>query len=269
MIRRMRLLLRRPAFLFVSFFCLAWLSDRAGALPTCWLTPHGTRKIEVVRVLDGDTIEDACGYRLRLVGVDTPEKDTPWGPAAAEFTRTWLAAAGDDLRVSYCRPAPEDRYGRRLGRLHLRNGEHLATALLAAGRAYPLHMAPCGTPWQVGDLAAFHAAREARRGQWAHWDEAPRDVRRAIAERGWLQVAGTPTSRYDEVDRSTIRLRGGRGLRVEFYGDAITRAPAVGQPVTLEGWIGAKGPAVMRIRDPRAVVSAWSPSGSSGKAPRR
>lgn len=266
MTRQFRLLLRRPAFFFVSFFCLAWLCDRAGALPTCWLTPHGTRRIEVVRVLDGDTIEDACGYHLRLVGVDAPEKDTPWGPAAAEFTRTWLAAAGNELRVSYCRPAPEDRYGRRLGRLHLRNGEHLATALLAAGRAYPLHIAPCGTAWQVDDLAAFHAARQKRRGQWRNWDERPHDVRQAIAERGWLRVAGTAISRFDDADRTTVRLRGGRGLRVEFYGEAIARAPAIGESVTLEGWIGANGPAVMRIRDPWAV-SAWSPPGSSGKDP--
>ncbi|MCL2232661.1 MAG: thermonuclease family protein [Treponema sp.] len=63
----------------------------------------------VVRVIDGDTIELAGGERVRLIGVDAPERGRPGANEAAQFVRertegrtVWLEADG----------ANQDRHGR-------------------------------------------------------------------------------------------------------------------------------------------------------------
>jgi len=57
----------------------------------------------VLRVIDGDTIELANGERVRLIGVDAPERGRPGANEAAQFVRervegrtVWLEADGND-----------------------------------------------------------------------------------------------------------------------------------------------------------------------------
>jgi endonuclease YncB( thermonuclease family) len=263
--------LRRKAFLFVVFFMVGWVADRTGITPRCLQSPHGERPVDIVRVLDGDTVVDSCDNRLRIVGIDTPERDTPWGPAAADFTRAWLAAAPAELTVLHCKPAPEDRYGRRLVRLHRGDGHDLSADLLAAGWAYPLHMAPCGTPWQADDLQAFRDAKAARRGLWRNWDARPRDVRTALAERGWLRVRGEVSTISPRGEDTALRLRGGRGLSVTLSGEAARADLQVGDVIIVEGWIGPRSPARMRVRDSDAIhkvaISSARRRGSAGRGP--
>jgi endonuclease YncB( thermonuclease family) len=45
---------------------------------------------EVNRVIDGDTIELAVGVRVRLYGVDTPERGQPGFAKATEFTKDFI-----------------------------------------------------------------------------------------------------------------------------------------------------------------------------------
>ena len=81
----------------------------------------------VVRVVDGDTYDVLAGgvrYRVRLLGVDAPEPDQPFGHHASDSVarllgsapRVWLARRGVDL------------YGRTLAtvRLPVANGPALA-----------------------------------------------------------------------------------------------------------------------------------------------
>lgn len=270
-----RVLLRRSSFLIVFLLFLGWAADRGDLTPRCLRAPHGERPVAITRVVDGDTLADDCDRRLRIVGVDTPERDTPWGPTATAFTRDWIAADPDGLTVLHCRAAPEDRYGRRLVRLRRRDGEDLATALLRAGQAWPLHMPPCGTPWQSTDLAAFREARDARRGLWHDWDGRPHSVSNALAVRGWLRVRGEIAAiGAPEGSVRSLRLAGGRGLRVDLSGAWAAALPlAVGDVVEVEGWIGSRNPARMRVRDREALrttpVNSSRRSGTSGTGPPR
>ena len=71
---------------------------------------------DVVRVIDGDTIEirfiDGAIERLRFIGVDTPEKGDPYGAEATSYTSKALASK----KIWIERDAGErDRYGRLLG----------------------------------------------------------------------------------------------------------------------------------------------------------
>ncbi len=66
----------------------------------------------VARVIDGDTFELKGGDRVRLLGIDTPEKDEPYyDEAKQEMTRLSL---GKTVRLEYVNNR-RDHYGRLLG----------------------------------------------------------------------------------------------------------------------------------------------------------
>lgn len=63
------------------------------AVPEPELLPAAGIELLVERVIDGDTLLMAGGYRVRLIGVDAPETKhpslppEPWGAEACEFAR--------------------------------------------------------------------------------------------------------------------------------------------------------------------------------------
>lgn len=104
---------------------------------TTWTYPRSI----VRRVVDADTLdvtldlgmEVSMRARVRLAGVDAPERGTVAGNLADRFVRDLLPAGGEVTVISHER----DKYGRLLGAIHLAGGESLAQLLLAAGHARP------------------------------------------------------------------------------------------------------------------------------------
>ena len=70
----------------------------------------------VTRVLDGDTMELQGGDRLRLLAIDTPEKDEPLCDEATEFLAR--KALGQVADIDYANQR-RDKYGRLLGYLYI------------------------------------------------------------------------------------------------------------------------------------------------------
>mgnify|MGYP006416111841 CR=1 FL=1 len=110
---------------------------------------YGSYKAEVIRVIDGDSIEVRAHIwpgltqtvKLRLAGVNTPEKrgkgistcEKKAGQDATTFTQRWLKGAGM-VTISEIRLG---KYaGRVLGRVS-KDGEYLGEALIKAGLAKP------------------------------------------------------------------------------------------------------------------------------------
>lgn len=97
--------------------------------------------VTVHRVVDGDTIDlevDVGFYlttviRVRLLGVDTPERGQAGWADATAFTTRWLAARGGRLRATTVKT---DSFGRWLADIYA-GTEHLGPALLDAGHARP------------------------------------------------------------------------------------------------------------------------------------
>ena len=83
--------------------------------PQAPLIPPGEYAVQ--RVVDGDTLLLVNGYRVRLLGVDTPEtvkRDTPvqpWGREACEYTRQFCDSGRVWLEFDR---EPTDSYGRLL-----------------------------------------------------------------------------------------------------------------------------------------------------------
>ena len=102
---------------------------------------------EVVRVVDGDTIEARIGGEVedvRLIGVDTPETVKPgtpvqcFGPRASHFTKGRLE--GQQVRLVFG-VERRDVYGRLLAYLYLR-GNFFNPILVQRGLARTLTIPP-------------------------------------------------------------------------------------------------------------------------------
>lgn len=95
-----------------------------------------------LRVIDGDTCEMLidCGFRnqrserLRLLGVDTPERSEPGWAAAKAYAERWLAAAGEGWSL-VVETQQADSFGRYLALVWRADGRCLNADLLEAGLA--------------------------------------------------------------------------------------------------------------------------------------
>jgi micrococcal nuclease len=121
-------------------------------------TGEGLVRKRVLRVIDGDTIEISGGDRVRLLGVDAPEKGELIALLATERLRELTASGYVTLEKCETR----DVYGRilatvRVGRINVNN------ILLSEGMALPMLIPPCGRP-VAGDVLGA-AARGALSGK--------------------------------------------------------------------------------------------------------
>ncbi len=115
----------------------------------------------VVGVADGDTItvlHNGKGERIRLHGIDSPEKRQAFGNRAKQFTSTLVF--GKTVTVQ---PVDHDRYGRTVGVVLLPDGRSLNHELVRAGLAWMYRRYT--NDQSLSDLE--EEARVARRGLWA------------------------------------------------------------------------------------------------------
>lgn len=84
-------------------------------------------EVFISKVIDGDTVETSTGEKIRLKGINTPEKDMFVYSEAKEFLNELILNETVQL-VSF----GEDRYGRKLGYLFF-EGENLNAKILENG----------------------------------------------------------------------------------------------------------------------------------------
>ncbi len=114
----------------------------------------------VVGVADGDTITVLVGVeprRVRLAGIDAPEKGQPFGQRAKQAVSRLVF--GRTVRVV---ARGEDRYGRMLGDVRLPDGSSLNERLVEEGWAW--HYNRYSKDQRLAELEA--TARRSRRGLW-------------------------------------------------------------------------------------------------------
>jgi endonuclease YncB( thermonuclease family) len=106
-----------------------------------WLFDH----CYIKRVIDGDTVvadfdrglhDWKLDWRIRLAGINAPDKDDPdaW-QRAKDFVES-LVKPGDEVRVLSV-GIDHDQYGRIYGQVKLADGTDLGQALLDSGHAVP------------------------------------------------------------------------------------------------------------------------------------
>ena len=124
----------------------------------------------VERVYDGDTLLVNAGVKLkvRVLGIDTPEKEGPYTkaePFGVEATARMKALAeGRVVRLDFAGEETHDKYGRTLAYVILPGGESAGEVLLAEGLAEVFRMARHPLKARYGELQA--RAQAQCRGMW-------------------------------------------------------------------------------------------------------
>jgi endonuclease YncB( thermonuclease family) len=103
-------------------------------------SPEPTHPCEVLRVVDGDTLEIRVilpfGIEAhddaRMIGINCPEHGTPEGDKATAYTKQWLV----DHKPPYAFAGhTRDKYGRLLGQVRAADAACLNDDLLTSGNA--------------------------------------------------------------------------------------------------------------------------------------
>ena len=85
----------------------------------------------VTRIVDGDTFWiSSKDVRIRVWGLDAPERDTPQGPTATAALSYLISG-----RTLTCYQRDIDRYGRIVGQCFLPDGRDITAAMIASGTA--------------------------------------------------------------------------------------------------------------------------------------
>jgi len=105
-------------------------------------------------------MSDGDAYRIRLLGVDCPERDQPFGDTATDFTREFC---GDQLLTAIVEG--KDRYGRHLAWIKV-GDKDLSQELLRAGLAW--HFKKYNDDAELAALE--NEARDGRVGLWSASD---------------------------------------------------------------------------------------------------
>jgi micrococcal nuclease len=118
---------------------------------------------KVVGVADGDTITvlvDRQPHKIRLHGIDAPERDQPYATKAKQLASDLVF--GQVVRVDV---VDIDRYGRHVGIVHLGDGRILNHELVKAGLAWWYE------EYAPNDTTLRRFEEDARRGRLGLWDD--------------------------------------------------------------------------------------------------
>lgn len=162
-----RLFLVMAAILMTALAC----SDQVVVGPAATMAPAPTVEIlgdeaVVTRVIDGDSVEVALAgaeYRLRYVGIDTPERGQPFYQEAADANERLV---GGQRVILVTDISDTDRFGRLLRYVYLPDGTFVNGELVRLGLAQAKMYRPDVAFHEM--LAGLESeARAARRGMWA------------------------------------------------------------------------------------------------------
>lgn len=146
----------------------------------------------VTRVIDGDTIDvllSSGRIRVRLHGIDAPERDQRWGSQS----KSWLEQQLQDRDVEL-EPVSQDRYDRLVAIVH-RDGTDINRELVRQGHAWAYRQYLRSADRKLCDLE--HGARRAQRGLW--------DPQQAPAAAPWQFRATRGKGPFGDYSGSTAR----------------------------------------------------------------
>lgn len=130
--------------------------------PTKAKTPNSPLKTaQVVKIMDGDTIELATGERIRYLGINTPEREQGGYDEAKSLNQRLVKGKTVQLEFDV---ESQDQYGRTLAYVWV-DDLLVNQEILKQGWATTLFIAPNGR-YKTQFQAAEESARQAKRGIW-------------------------------------------------------------------------------------------------------
>jgi len=149
-----------------------WLVLLLTLLPAPIVSQGDSAVVQVVRVIDGDTIQVCCVFgdreKVLYIGINTPETKHPtkgvehFGKEASEANRKLVDGKTVSLEFDV---EQRDRYGRLLAYVFLKDGTFVNAWLVEHGYAQVMTVPP-NVKHQELFLKLQREAREAKRGLW-------------------------------------------------------------------------------------------------------
>ncbi|MFC1837249.1 thermonuclease family protein [Thermodesulfobacteriota bacterium] len=119
---------------------------------------------KVVSVTDGDTIKvynaDQGQVKIRLYGIDSPEKGQPYGKAAGKHLASLIAGATVEVET-----VTTDRYGRTVGIVFDNSETNISQEMVRSGYAW-VYKRYCDKPFCDFWLLLEKEARDDKKGLW-------------------------------------------------------------------------------------------------------
>lgn len=140
------------------------------ALLTLATLPTAEAAGRVVKIIDGDTLDFLTGtklQRVRLVDIDAPEKNQPFGNRAKQKLNDLVQGADDTVLLT----TGKDRYGRILGRVIVKKCEpacmnyYVNAEMVKSGFAWAYRYHGKASSPSMETLE--YEARSAKRGLWS------------------------------------------------------------------------------------------------------
>lgn len=220
-------------------------------------------QVVVSYVQDGDTLALRDGRKLRLIGVNAPERGRDHRPAeplaveARNRLQALLRQRGNRINLRYDAER-RDRHGRVLAHAFLEDGRSLAAFLLEHGLGFTIVVPP--NLWNLAcHEGAEQIARRQHRGVWGQRHFEPVDVQQLTpSNTGFARIQGRVRRVGTSRNSVWLNLSDRVALRIDradlryFHGQPPARLQ--NKRITARGWLVAQGKRlVMRVRHPAAL----------------
>ena len=248
--------------LFVAFLSLEASAEVCELRKTA---SHGgdSQRVNIKKVIDGDTVRLKDGRLVRFIGINTPEIDhetghsEPFAEKAREYLQTLIDAQQGSILLQYDSER-EDRHGRQLAHVFTLDGKNIQANMLAEGLGVWITVPP-----NLQYLECYrrheHKARQNKAGVWsAQFREPRKNTSLSRQDRGFQWIRGTVTRIGRGKKYTWINLGEKVAARVhkddlQYFQDK-TFAALENKTITVRGWLYPyKNQLVMRLRHPASM----------------
>lgn len=219
-------------------------------------------KVELKRVIDGDTLLLKSGEKVRLIGINTPEVESrfsqpqPGGEAAKNWLKKTLRTPF--VWLEYDEQA-FDKYERRLAHVFLESGEYVNAMLLEQGQAM-LTLIPPNLRYAKRLITAQTKAEQDRRGVWqlpAYQLQAADNLKPGTDHRGWQRWQLTP--KVVGAGRKYVNLMVSEHLRIMIPKARLALFPPLenylDKSLEVRGWMRRQGSQHhIMVQHPSAII---------------
>lgn len=217
----------------------------------------------VKTVFDGDTVLLDNGEKVRLLGINTPEIDSPRkiGEPGGEQAKLWLKRrlTGRTVRLERDEEL-RDKYQRLLAHVFTDSGEHINLALVEAGLAF-VDIHPPNLKYAQALALAESRAEQAECGIWGMEDYRPKPMEALIAQptlRGWQRLAGVPSAVI--ASKRYLRLKFSDRFEARIARENLDLFPPLEsylhRRIEVRGWVSRRrGDYSILVKHPSALVA--------------
>ena len=205
---------------------------------------RGDEIVRITKVVDGDTVINSRNERIRLIGINTPEKvrhkkrKNPLADEALEYLESWVLNKRVLLEYDAERIDP---HGRFLAHLHDRYG-NINARMVREGYAWQA-VVPPNTKYLDCYYDKEQQARREGKGVWGieQYEAVPASPTLLDPQLGFTRMRGI-VEKVERRSRSTWFLFGNRiSARIKDenleYFEGLELAQLQGREVVLRGWV--------------------------------